>query len=154
MWKQLVSLIGAGNPLVAVLNIVKVVVVLALSIGLGTAIYRVYDTYANARVNQVIVQQQANTIAQQTHRAEQVQEGKLAEDKLILKQDNEIKKINNNTVKVIRDTAAKVITIRDDPTKSAKQKSTEVAQVHITALWDQFCDVSGGADPSCKATSG
>lgn len=144
---------GGASPWGAAANVLKLLLVLTLSLGVGTAIYKVFTTYTNAKANEVVISHQKGVIVEQTKRAGQGQEGRVVENKIINDQVAAIKAVDVKKAAVVQKADKKIDDIKADPVKTAEQKRIEVATVQIDTIWAQFCDASGNADPSCKATT-
>lgn len=133
----------------------RIMIGLLVVAGMGAAfgLYRIVNTYTNSKANEVVIAQQKTVIVEQTKRAEQVSQGKVAENAVIETHVAVVKEIKKQTIQVIRTTDIAVVKVREDPVLTEKQKKDAVATIYIDSLWTQYCDTSNNADPACKAST-
>lgn len=155
MFARLLGLATAGvNPLSKFKMVFIALAVISLLAAAGFVGYRIYV----AGQNDVLVDTQKQeisrkdgVIADQTKQAENVQEGKKAEDTLIEKIEVKQKSNNKQTAKTVEKLDHQVDVIQTNPDFTPQEKSAAVAQVTIDALWTSYCDAAGGDAAGCSA---
>lgn len=159
LFKQLGGLLIGGPAAGGVIGLIRLAIIAALICGAGFAAWHFLSTYTDSKARGVTIEAQKvdlkrkdSVIADQTKQAENRDQGKKAEDGIILKLDTTMKKTDRKTEAVIAEVVKKVEEIQAAPDKTAEEKDKEIATTQITSLWQNFCD-SGGESAACHAAA-
>jgi hypothetical protein len=147
-----------GSPFKKAKMIAIAVLALAVFSAVSYGVWRVHMAFQHEATDKVVIdaqkdkiKEQKTVIADQTVQAEKTEEGKKAEDVIIVKTDTSKKVVDKKTATTIEQVTQKVDDIKADVKLTSEEKGAQVAQVTIDTLWSSYCDAAGSSASGCAS---
>jgi hypothetical protein len=147
-----------GDPIKKAKMIAIALLAIALVSAASYGLWRVHMAFQHEATDKVVIDaqkekigEQKNVIADQTtqmHHDDESQKvsNTVVSGNIVQKQQNKTK--TDQAIQVVKQ---KVGQVQDNAQLNEEQKTQQIAQIHISSMWEGYCDATDGTGAGCSA---